>query len=68
MNLQKKWIEHLNENNMIYTEHLIFALFYGCSCILAGILLIIHSILPCFFPKAGSNLVRSLNKRFKNKN
>jgi hypothetical protein len=68
MNIYKKWINHLKENNMTYIEHLIFALFYGCSCIFAGILLIIHSVLPCFFPTAGSDLVRSLNKRFKNKN
>jgi len=49
MNLYKKWIQHLKENNMSYTEHLILALFYGTLCLLAGFYLIIHSILPCFF-------------------
>jgi hypothetical protein len=68
MNLYKSWTSHLKENNMTYIEHLIFALFYGCSCLLAGLLLIIHSVLPCFFPAAGSNLVTKLSKRFKNKN
>ena len=65
MNLYKKWIQHLRENNMTYLEHLIFALFYGLCCIFAGTLLIIHSLFPCFFPRAGSNLVTKLSKRFK---
>ena len=64
-NLYKKWIEHLKKNNMTYIEHLMFALFYGLCCLLAGLYLIIHSILPCFFPTAGSDLVTKLNKRFK---
>jgi hypothetical protein len=65
MNLYKKWITHLRQNNMTYLEHLIFALFYGLCCLLAGLYLIVHSILPCFFPTAGSYLVTKLIKRFK---
>jgi hypothetical protein len=65
MNLYKKWIQHLKENNMTYIEHLTFALFYGLCCLLAGVYLIVHSILPCFFPTAGSDLVTKLSKRFK---
>jgi hypothetical protein len=64
MNLKKRWTDHLNENNMGYTQHLIFAMFYGSLCLVAGFYLIIHSILPCFFPTAGSDLVKKLNKRF----
>jgi hypothetical protein len=64
MNLKQRWIKHLQENNMTYLEHLIFALFYGSCCLLAGLLLIIHSVLPCFFPTAGSDLVTKLSKRF----
>ena len=65
MNLYKKWTKHLKENNMTYVENLIFALFYGLCCLLAGLYLIVHSILPCFFPTAGSDLVTKLSKRFK---
>lgn len=65
MNLQKLWTDHLKENNMTYKEHLVFALFYGLCCLLAGTYLIVHSILPCFFPTAGSDLVTKLSKRFK---
>jgi hypothetical protein len=64
MRITQKWKDHLKENNMTYIEHLGFALFYGICCLLAGLLLIIHSILPCFFPTAGSDLVKKLSKRF----
>lgn len=68
MNLKNKWIEHLKENNMTYTEHLFFALFYGSCCLLAGFYLLVHSILPCFFSTAGSDLVTKLSERFKKRN
>jgi hypothetical protein len=64
MNIRKKWINHLKENNMTYVEHMIFAMFYGLMCLLAGFYLIAHAILPCFFPTAGSDLVNKLSKRF----
>lgn len=65
MNLYQKWIQHLKDNNMTYIQHLVFALFYGNLCLLAGFYLIVHSILPCFFPTAGSDLVTKLSKQFK---
>jgi hypothetical protein len=69
MNIRKKWNNHLKENNMTYIEHLIFALYYGLCCLLAGFYLIVHSIFPCFFPTTGSDLVNKLSKRFgKNEN
>lgn len=67
MNLYQKWTGHLKENNMNYIEHFIFALYYGILCLLAGFYLIVHSILPCFFPTAGSSLVNKLSKKFKTK-
>jgi hypothetical protein len=64
MNIRKKWNNHLKENNMSYIEHMIFAMFYGTLCLLAGLYLMIHSVLPCFFPTTGSDLVHKLSKRF----
>lgn len=66
MNLRKKWIQHLKQNNMTYIEHMIFAMFYGLCCIFAGVYLLIHSVLPCFFTTTGSDLVKQLSKRFHN--
>ena len=60
----KKSVEHLNDNNMGYWEHLKFASTHGVRCIKAGVLLILHSIIPALFPKTGSILVNKLNKDF----
>lgn len=65
MNLKKKWIDHLKENNMSYYEHMSFAMFYGFNCLAAGFFLIAHSIMPCFFQSAGSDLVRIMAVVFK---
>jgi len=63
--LREYWTEHLNKNNMTYCEHLTFAVGHGLSCIKAGWYLIIHGFFPCFYQKAGSNLIHSLDKAFK---
>jgi hypothetical protein len=68
MNLYHKWSQHLKENDMTYLQHLVFAFFYGSCCLLAGLYLIIHSLLPCFFVTAGSDLVTRLNVIFKKSN
>ena len=65
MNLKKKWNNHLIENKMTYNEHMIFAMFYGVNCLIAGFYLIVHALLPCFFTTASSDLVQKLNDRFK---
>ena len=66
MNIKQKSIDHLKENNMSYNEHFVFAMYYGINCCIAGFYLIVHSILPCFFTTAGSDLVQKLNEQFKN--
>ncbi len=55
---------HLYKNSMGYWEHFIFASKHGLLCIKAGLLLIIHSLIPAFFAKTGSKLVNELNKSF----
>lgn len=60
----KQSLEHLKENKMTYRQHLVFASIHGIRCIKAGVLLIVHSILPGLFPKTGSTLVKKLNKSF----
>jgi hypothetical protein len=56
--------KHLSENNMTYCEHWRFAINHGLVCLGAGLLLIIHGFLPCFFERSGSVLVRRLKKSF----
>lgn len=55
---------HLSENNMSYSSHFIFAFGYGVKCIRAGLYLVVHSVLPCFYAHAGSRLVRKMEKDF----
>jgi hypothetical protein len=64
MNLYQKWIQHLQENNMTYIEHLIFAIYYGLYCLFFGTLLILHGVFPCFFSTTGRYLVTKLSARF----
>lgn len=67
MKIKEKWNNHLQENNMTYIEHMAFAMFYSCYCLMAGIYLAIHALLPCFFQTAGSDLISKLSERFKNR-
>lgn len=57
--------QHLQENNMTYVQHFKFALFHGLVCLLAGLCLIVHAILPCWFQTAGSDLVQLMAIVFK---
>lgn len=49
---------------MCYCTHFKFAFGHGIRCIKAGVLLIIHSLIPALFPKTGSHLVNRLNESF----
>ena len=62
----KKSNEHLKENKMTYLEHFFFAYSHGVTCIIAGLCLIIHSIVPGVLASTGSQLVTKLNKNFAN--
>ena len=56
--------KHLHENNMGYFEHLVFAASHGITAIVLGIALIVHSIVPPLFPRAGSALKARLSEDF----
>jgi len=62
--LVKKWKEHLKENNMTYWQHWKFAVVHGVICVQAGVYLCIHGLMPCFYRRAGSKLVKRLDKNF----
>ena len=64
----KKSKQHWIENDMTYWEHFRFASGYGFKCIIAGCLLIIHSIIPAYFSFIGSKITNQLNKVFTDQN
>ena len=68
MSIIKESKKHLDENNMNYCSHFVFACGYGVRCIKSGLLLIVHGIVPGLFPRTGVKLVNMLNKVFTNQN
>jgi hypothetical protein len=64
VSLIKKAKKHLADNSMSYGEHFAFAFRHGLRCLKAGGMLITHSVMPCFFRRAGSRLVHELSKDF----
>jgi hypothetical protein len=68
MNIIKESKKHLDENNMSYCSHFLFASKYGIHCIISGLFLILHAIIPAMFSKTGSNITNKLNKAFTDNN
>ena len=60
----EQWNEHLKENRMTYRGHWKFAVGHGLLCLKAGLYLIIHGFFPCFYQRAGSELVSKLAEDF----
>lgn len=66
-NFFKEIKKHLEENKMTYSEHYMFATFYGLLAIIAGFYLLVHALVPCLFQNAGADLVKKLSTRFNKK-
>ncbi len=56
--------QHLRENNVGYFKHLIHAVVLSAMAVTAGIIFLIHAILPFVFTQTGSNLIRKIQARF----
>ena len=56
--------DHLRRNRMTYTGHMRFASSHGAACIRAGLMLLVHSVVPCWYERAGSEHVRRLKASF----
>lgn len=57
-------MRHLEENGMTYMQHFAFAAKFSTICIVAGMKLGVHAIVPCAFKKAGSDLLNTLEASF----
>jgi len=64
MKMIEKFIQHPEEVNMTYFEHLVFALKLAFRLILMGCCSIIHSFFPFLFTKYSSSNIRDLNNLF----
>lgn len=56
--------DHLRRNRMTYLGHMRFASWHGAACIRAGLMLLVHSVVPCWYERAGSEHVRRLKASF----
>lgn len=63
-NLISRSRRHLASNKMSYWEHMGFASGHGCRCLKAAAFLIVHSVVPAWFPHAGSRLVARMKRDF----
>lgn len=52
--------KHLNERGLTYFQHMYQAIIIGFSLIVAGFKVIVHAVLPFFWPTAASDLVKNL--------
>lgn len=56
--------DHLRRNGMTYLSHMRFASFHGAICIRAGLMLMIHGVVPGVYRTAGADLLRRLRQVF----
>lgn len=56
--------EHLRRNRMTYLGHMRFASWHGALCIRAGLMLLVHSVVPGVWQVAGGRLLGQLQGPF----
>jgi hypothetical protein len=54
--------EHLKTNNETYVQHFFVAIKLSVYTLIAGIVFLIHSIMPCTFKTTGSNLLKRIQQ------
>lgn len=59
----KRSLQHLRDNNERYFQHQRFAIGYGVDCLKAGLMAIIHGIIPACFETTASEKVQALATR-----
>ncbi|HUC31190.1 MAG TPA: DUF6356 family protein [Candidatus Paceibacterota bacterium] len=59
--------KHLNDSQVDYRGHMLFALKAGCWLLYAGVASIIHGLVPFLFPATAAKIViRLYHERLKN--
>ena len=55
------FIQHPEERNMTYIQHMKHAWFMGWNLFKGSIALFIHGIIPKYFPDTGSTIIKEMN-------
>tara|TARA_Y100000385_G_C12544772_1_gene405319 strand:- start:202 stop:420 length:219 start_codon:yes stop_codon:yes gene_type:complete len=57
---------HLEENNVSYCEHLKRSLYYSSEFFFGTYKAIVHSFIPAFYTHSTSDIIKNIEKDFKN--
>jgi hypothetical protein len=57
------FLQHPEEQNMTYLEHLQHALSYGIKAFGCSLAFVVHGFVPCLFEKTGSVMLEHLNNQ-----
>jgi hypothetical protein len=60
--IQNLFLEHPEERNMTYLEHMKHAWFLGWNLMKGSIALFIHGLVPKYFPDTGSLVIKDMYK------
>jgi hypothetical protein len=61
--IRSLFLQHPEEKNMTYFEHLQHAFYFSANLLRGSIALFIHGLVPYFFEDTGSNIIREMNKK-----
>lgn len=62
------FLQHPEEQNMTYLEHLKHACYYGIQALGCSIIFMVHGFVPCLFEKTGSVMLEQLNEQLHGNN
>ena len=56
------FLKHPREKNMTYLEHFTHAIKYSGKLLYGSAVLFVHAIIPYYFEKTGSTIIREINE------
>lgn len=65
--LSRIFLSHPATVNETFFEHMIFALRFAFTLLLAGMAALVHAFIPCLFEKTASKIIRQLYYRLENR-
>ena len=66
-NLMTPFTAHPASVGESYVAHMRFAFGFSVTLLAAGLAALVHGILPCFFERTASNLIRDMHARLENR-
>ena len=63
--INKLFLEHPNDNDMTYLQHLTRAWTFSAKMFIGFVVLFVHGLIPRFFETTGTNIIKSLMEDIK---